>query len=111
MRVVDSSSEEAVRSPASMRPLALAAGALAALILLVLPFHSAAGDGRSRGVELDGGCRVRLDANPTSGFGCHVHFSEPAVDGGEPVEGLAAVPCNGTFLVCGEVVRCHCPEW
>jgi hypothetical protein len=111
MGVVDSGLEKAVRSPAAMRPLALAAGALAALVLLALPFRSAAGDGKPWGVVLDGGCRVRLDARPTSGLGCHIHFQEPDADGGLPVEGIAAVPCEGTFQVCGEIIRCHCPDW
>jgi len=111
MGVVDSNSEKAVRSPSAMRPAVIATGALAALILFAVPFRSSAGDKGSWGVGIDGGCRVRLDARPTSGLGCHVHFYEPEADGGLPVEGIAAVPCDGTFQICGEVIRCHCPDW
>ncbi len=111
MRAVDSASPKAVRSTSTMRPLVLAAGALAALLLLTFPLRTAAGGGNDWGVPLDGGCRVRLDARPTSGLGCHIHWQEPDPDSGVPVEGLAAVACDGTFEICGETVRCHCPDW
>ena len=111
MGVVDSQREKAMRSPAAMRPLAVAAGAFAALLLLAFPLRGSAGDSGSWGVVLDGGCRVRLDARPSTGLGCHVHFQEPDPDGGLPTEGIAAVPCDGTFEVCGETIRCRCPEW
>jgi hypothetical protein len=95
-----------------MRPLILATGALAALVLLAFPGRTSAGDGSGNwGIEIDGGCRVRLDARPTSGLGCHVHWQEPDPDGGLPIEGLAAVACDESFEVCGETIRCHCPEW
>ncbi|HVE88052.1 MAG TPA: hypothetical protein VND93_34580 [Myxococcales bacterium] len=94
-----------------MRPVAIAAGAIAALLLAALPFRSSAGDNGAWGVGLDGGCRVRLDARPSTGLGCHVHFTEPDPDSGTYVEGIAAVACDATFEVCGETIRCHCPDW
>jgi hypothetical protein len=111
MRAVDSSGQKTVRSTSTMRPLVLATGALAALVLLVFPLRTSAGDGGNWGVAIDGGCRVRLDARPTSGLGCHVHWQEMDPDSGLPVEGIAAVACDATFEVCGETIRCHCPEW
>jgi len=95
-----------------MRTVAAAAGSLAALVLLALPLRAPAGDPEPApwGVPLDGGCSVRLDARASTGVGCHVHFVEPAPDGGT-FEGLAAVKCDGTFEICGETIRCHCPDW
>jgi len=96
-----------------MRTVIAAAGALAALLLLAFPLQGSAGDPEQGqwGVPLDGGCRVRLDARPSTGLGCHVHFLEPDPDAGTFVEGLAAVRCDGTFVICGETIRCHCPDW
>jgi hypothetical protein len=112
MGAVDSGRGKAVRSFSAMRPLVLAAGAIAGLLLLAVPLRtSAGGSGNDWGVALDGGCRVRLDARPTSGLGCHIHWQEPDPDSGVPVEGIAAVACDGTFEICGETVRCHCPDW
>lgn len=113
MGAVDSGGGKAVRSPAAMRQLAIVAGALAAFLVAALPLQSSAGGGgNSWGVPLDGGCRVRLDARPSTGLGCHVHFQEPDPDGGAlPIEGIAAVSCDGTFEVCGEIIRCRCPDW
>jgi hypothetical protein len=111
MGAVDPVGPEAVRSTSAMRSLLVAAGAVAALLLAAYPGRTSAGDSGNWGVVIDGGCRVRLDARPTSGLGCHVHWQEPDPDGGSPTEGLAAVACDGTFEVCGEVIRCHCPEW
>ncbi|HYV45395.1 MAG TPA: hypothetical protein VFA20_11060 [Myxococcaceae bacterium] len=97
-------------SISAMRPLFVAAGAVAGLLLLAFPLRTSAG-GNDWGVPLDGGCRVRLDARPTSGLGCHIHWQEPDPDSGVPVEGIAAVACDGTFEICGETIRCHCPDW
>jgi len=110
MRAVDSTRGKAMASISAMRPLVVAAGAVAALLLLAFPLRTSAG-GDDWGVPLDGGCRVRLDARPTSGLGCHIHWQEPDPDSGAPVEGIAAVACDGTFEICGETIRCHCPDW
>jgi hypothetical protein len=111
MCAVDSARQKAMRSISAMRPLLLAAGAIAALLMLAFPLQTSAGGSNAWGVPLDGGCRVRLDARPTSGLGCHIHWQEPDPDSGVPVEGIAAVACDGTFEICGEVIRCHCPDW
>jgi hypothetical protein len=111
MGTVDSVKPKAVRSLSAVRSLIVASGALAALVLFAFPLRTSAGDNNNWGVAIDGGCRVRLDARPTSGLGCHVHWQEPEPDSGVPVEGIAAVACDATFDVCGETIRCHCPDW
>ncbi|HEY8208877.1 MAG TPA: hypothetical protein VIG99_15410 [Myxococcaceae bacterium] len=101
-----------MRSSSARRSLVVASGAFAALLLTAFPLGTSAGDDNTNwGVAIDGGCRVRLDARPTSGLGCHVHWQEPDPDAGTPTEGIAAVSCDGTFEVCGEIIRCHCPDW
>ena len=110
MRAVDSARPKAMASISAMRPLVVAAGAIAGLLLLAFPLRTSAG-GNEWGVPLDGGCRVQLDARPTSGLGCHIHWQEPDTDSGVPLEGIAAVACDATFEICGETVRCHCPDW
>lgn len=62
-------------------------------------------------VELDGGCVVYLEALPSHGTGCHIHYTEPNPDGGDgDTETIAVVDCDQAITVCGEPVRCRCPE-
>lgn len=81
----------------------LAAGMLG---LAALSVRAAPGD---PAVQLDGGCVVYLEAVPSHGVGCHIHYTEPNDAGGE-TELIAAVACDQRIQVCGELVRCECPE-
>ncbi len=90
---------------APLGALCLAAALLAA--------GAAQGDGTGDGdleIRTDAGvCKVRANAMPSVGYGCHVHWEEPGPDG-SLVYAMAPLRCGQSIRVCGEEISCTCPR-